>query len=263
MKKICSLSEYLKKVEWIFQHWGVEESKTYPWFRGHADVGWALTPSIYRNSMDPDNERKICRDFYLKAGSFIGDIPDNYLELTFLMQHYGLPTRLLDWTESAITALYFSVFEFKNENDGAVLVLRPAHLNQLTLGELFVPTAEHPLMERYALDRQEHWRSPKIIASKVAAVRPKRSSRRIIAQRGFFTIHGTEKEALDKQIPPDDKTHILYCISIDGQSKKRILKQLFISGVTHAVLFPEIAGLCEEIKIRYSYDFLGIKPGRG
>jgi hypothetical protein len=155
------------------------------------------------------------------------------------------------------------VFEYKKDVDGAVFVLRPAHLNQLNLGELFVPTAEHPLMKDYALDPLQHWRSSEIVASNVAAVRPKRSSRRIVAQRGFFTVHGNKRNALKEQMPSDEEESILCKMTIDGNSKKKILKQLFVAGVTHAVLFPEIAGLCEEIKIRYSYDFLGMKPGRG
>jgi hypothetical protein len=46
-------------------------------------------------------------------------------------------------------------------------------------------------------------------------------------------------------------------IEIAGSSKERIFKELFMAGITHSVLFPDLDGLSKEIYIRYSKKFMG------
>src|SRR5580765_7717482 len=80
------------------------------WFRGHRDSRWSLLPAIKRGYL-ADDERNFSNRFRSRAGTRHEMLP-NYDDLPSwlsLMQHYGVPTRLLDWTSSPLIALYFAL----------------------------------------------------------------------------------------------------------------------------------------------------------
>ena len=107
-----------------------------PFWRGHGRSDWLLRPSVFR----PDPRRpEVARydksaligHFRVRAPTMAhkNTEPDDYFGWLFLAQHYGLPTRLLDWTESPLIALYFAVEENVEAADGCIWALNPVGLN--------------------------------------------------------------------------------------------------------------------------------------
>lgn len=94
-------------------------------YRGQASVDFKLIPSIGRMVKEGEEhvlkqyEREIFEDFKRKYSIFTDVRPQNDMEYLFLAQHYGLPTRLLDWTYNPLIALYFACCSH-SEKDGVV-----------------------------------------------------------------------------------------------------------------------------------------------
>jgi len=106
-------------------------------WRGHGNSEWPLLPQVFRpNLQAPDfpkyNERVLISAFQARAPSRSHvKVPESgdYSGWLFFAQHYGLPTRLLDWTESPLIALYFAVENPEEKDDGCIWALRPGGLN--------------------------------------------------------------------------------------------------------------------------------------
>lgn len=114
---IKSVSDFLKKIKEI----GGKEKGTL-FYRGHANENtFDLIPTIYRNNKFIQNEHKIYRETIAKVPyDFNGK---NTVESLVLMQHYGVPTRILDLTTNPLVALYFACDDDNHKNaDGEVIV---------------------------------------------------------------------------------------------------------------------------------------------
>lgn len=185
-QKIDSLADYFGAISGI-----VSMGDTF-WFRGHSQPQFNLTPSALRPDGIEDRRRALdlMSDFKRIAEAKLSRVPEPEDEFRWsqIAQHYGLPTRLLDWTESAITALYFACLQ--QNADGIVFVLNPVDLNRLsdrTKPRILDPQADSQLILRYLESGPSQARSRHY----PLAVNPVWSSDRLIAQKGTFTLHGS------------------------------------------------------------------------
>ena len=267
-RPVTSLAAFVRRVENITLDWAPDRQFD-PWFRGQG-ADWALAPGLYRppyneNVDDEDNYRE---DFKLRAVQYLEGSarePKNEWEWYFLMQHWGLPTRLLDWTRSALVALYFAVRDKKLEpsetgskgklkrskeepdGDAVVWVLDPWAVNKKIAhkGD-FLFSASDRGVQGYL---QKPF-SKKILPSGPIALEAAFDSKRIAAQRGCFTLHGRTRKALDKYSAI--KTRLVK-IEIAHKRVGDIREQLRVLGITETSVFPELSGLTREIKDYWTY----------
>ena len=92
----------------------LEDKDYYCFFRGHANKTFPLLPSIYRKPQWFSNEDKIIREIIMRCPNEFNSM-DSSFEKLVKMQHYDLPTRLLDLTENPLVALYFACVGEKEE----------------------------------------------------------------------------------------------------------------------------------------------------
>jgi FRG domain len=207
------------------------------WYRGHTKSDWPLRPSLARITGHAEAEIALLKRFQQNAMPHLSRIPQEEWEWLFLMQHHRVPTRLLDWTESPLAALYFAVEEL-DDNDGALWCLNPvalnAHANVSFQFALEVPAFGHDqIMDNYLPTKIASETTSQL--SPIAAIGP-RNSPRIAAQLGVFTIthrtHGSIEEV-------GDQKHIWKYI-IPSAAKSRLRRELTALRYTRLTLFPEL-----------------------
>lgn len=216
------------------------------WFRGQANKDWKLEPKLLRLNPMP-SESHLLNRFKQNASFILERPPRSDFDWLFLMQHYSIPTRLLDWTENPLVGLYFSLIS-NAEVDGALWVLLPTVLNMKSQFrpefQDEIPSFEDEHLQNYLPGTIEREKKSKLFP--MAAIAP-RNSPRMQAQLGVFTINHRENiyiEDVGAEGSPRD--HIWRYI-IPNDSKTYILEELQLLGYNKFHLFPELENLSEQI----------------
>lgn len=241
-----NISEYMNHVKEI-----TFNSNLVTWYRGHADTSWTLLPSVWRN-FTSQLERHLTHEFLWKAKTRTQNSPQDkdWPGWMALMQHYGLPTRLLDWTKSPLIALYFAIENHKkgskNLNDAAVWTLFPSELNIHSeldpyIFSIYNETAKL-MIEPAFINPQYANENNKIIA--VSSVE---SNLRMLVQQSAFTIHSSQT-ALDDY---GANKNYLNKIVIPKQNIHDIALELDILGFRASNVFPDLDHLSKELISRY------------
>jgi len=217
------------------------------WYRGQSNKEWPLLPGYLRLDQPP-SESTLIKQFKQSAAMLVQNTPVQSFDWLFLMQHYGVPTRLLDWSESPLVALYFSVEEGGADQgqDAALWSLRPSELNKNAginnvYEEFFIPSFEDMELNNYTVENLSQNQRTQLMPLATIATR---NNARIQAQHGVFTIHHHGKIPIEAV---GGGSHIIKYI-IPNDSKSSILKQLSLLGYTRFQLFPELASIGHIIK---------------
>jgi hypothetical protein len=226
------------------------------WFRGHASLTWTLTPSALRHTGVEARTKalNLLRDFKRYAQIKLLHPPERDEELQWVQQarHFGLPTRLLDWTRNAAIALYFACLRApeKSDADGAVFILNPEDLNR----EADPKNAR--ILDAYS-DRDRIARYLRLSGArnrrglKTIAMNPVWNSERIVVQQGTFTLHGSREFTLTGEQVPS-----LVCLKVPSANKQRLLSELERAGINEMSIFPEPEYICRYLVWREKLDTL-------
>ncbi|MCE3606443.1 FRG domain-containing protein [Massilia sp. P8910] len=216
------------------------------WFRGHSSDQFQLLPSIARDAVALQRESLLSKRFKQNAHPFRQVPPQNEWEWLFLMQHFGVPTRVLDWTESPLVALYFAVSDDDQRylaDDAHIWVLLPAKFNFeiprfRPAVQIDIPSfGVDPFLEDYKPDVM----ALELMSNRlpVAAI-AHRQNERIMAQLGVFTIMHRDATPLDKIA---GAAAFFARFTIPAAAKSGIKSELKSLRITRMTLFPELSSV--------------------
>ncbi|MDQ1318530.1 MAG: hypothetical protein QG641_846 [Candidatus Poribacteria bacterium] len=219
------------------------------WWRGHWTSTWRLVPSVYREGRDHDYERHVAVRFKRQAPARYSQCPTSNIDWLFLMQHYRLPTRLLDWTESPLIALFFAVSEFfaipENDSKPAALwAMNPFLLNQSQIEGMRVPTSPtHPIVKSMAREAFEVNPGNGEYKDKIIAVYPPHRDIRMLIQQAAATLHGTIKPIEELE----NNERFLVKIEIPPKQRQSLRAILNTLNIKLSIIFPDLEHLAQDI----------------
>lgn len=216
------------------------------WFRGHSNIAYRLVPSALRFLEETMRNNAIqgVRDVQRVLSYKLPRAPAIAERLKWLQiaQHYGYPTRLLDWTQNPVVALYFACCD-QLDKDGLVVVMRPVELNAQV-------KTDDPRIFDYEQDKlliDEHLNLDGIEDTKkgkrTIAISPSWDHERIFLQQGFFTLHGSRHFELDST-----QASSLTYIAVPREFKQRLISELSRVGMGEMFVYPEPEHTCSYIK---------------
>lgn len=264
-KEIKTLESYISLIESLRPHYNRPL-----WFRGCGKLKYELKPTLYRHigstNIDDyiDLEKLLLSRFQQRSIPFHNRSINDSWDWLFLMQHYGVPTRLLDWSESPLIALFFAVILSQHKlgvrgkpvfnSDTSIWILDPIQWNKkaidlkkysgsiLTTDDLnassYKPVADINTMKEFPI-----------------AIYGSHNSQRIVAQRGVFVCFGKDTRSMEiiyqKESFPVD---CLQKLVIKKGKLPGIYESLQRHGLTDSVVFPDLDGLAREIKREYNFE---------
>lgn len=217
------------------------------WWRGQARDEWSLRSGLHRRTDWQSYETYATLDFARRAPTRHPKTPasGDRAEWLFLMQHYGLPTRLLDWTRSVLVAAFFAAARDHDDAAGVIWALDPWALNHQMLGHLAIVHPRNDVAAPY-FDAAFQGQPPS--PDRVLAIDAIEVDARMLVQQSCFTVHGTDSP-IDDLAPAAVARYI-----IPPRCRRPIRDQLEAVGVSRAALFPDLANLAADLAARDTRD---------
>ena len=210
-------------------------------FRGVPNSSFELIPSIGRipqligdEQYLRDFELRVMDEFKMRVTPLLTNTPKSEWEWLFLAQHYGIKTRLLDWSTNPLIALYFAVSEFE-DNDFAIY--QGSFLDRLYLGangdiQDFDLNGNKIITDPYSLTQN-------------FVVYPSHLDNRLKNQSAFFTVSAKPDQPLRKDI-----TKYVFPAAL----KSRFKSMLDAFGITRSFIYPTVDVLAEEIMNKWELE---------
>ncbi|MBI3810841.1 MAG: FRG domain-containing protein [Nitrospirae bacterium] len=254
--RVNSVEEFASRVRIFRNNWDKEEL----WFRGEDSSRYRnpLRPSIYRPPRPAiehearENEDETRIEFSRRGHSLVIErTPENELDWYILMRHNEVPTRLLDWTEASLIALFFAVRDRGRANSdnrtesAAVWVLDPEWLNKKVIGKYEFVLPSDPIINKYLPEPRK--RKPRGLLP--IAILPRYPIRQMLSQRSTFTIQGAPN-GFDLIRSRRGERRIAKIV-VRKSSFGDILNDLSSCGIDEATLFPTLTGLGKEVTALY------------
>jgi hypothetical protein len=159
------------------------------------------------------------------------------------MQHYGVPTRLLDWTDVLGIAIAFALFDSTTDKQpSAIYLLNPKSLNDLS-GPREI---KRPGKDSNFSYKSIYWEGQPIKPSRPIAIDALMRNRRMAAQNGTFTVHGTDTKPLEDQAPESIRKIILQP-TVKGNARE-FLEHANLNPYT---IFPDPVGMAQHLRRKY------------
>ena len=257
----------------------LEERTGTLFFRGHSNANYILRPSIMRTPHLERNESKLYHELLIDCPADFEKC-HTHLEKLVKMQHYGLPTRLLDITRNPLVALYFAcesnfgIFgelvlisaennDIKYPQSDVVSILASLPVFSYQKQQEFCRLASDPGETKLTFNMKVERLIHEVRLEKPAfqsdivkndvlnnyIVYALKNNSRIVKQDGAFILCGLSAKAgsLEKFRYQEHGKKIVVLID----DKKRILHQLDAFSINRATLFPEIECVAEHLKNKY------------
>jgi hypothetical protein len=202
-------------------------------FRGQEKLCDSLLPMAGRTEYflgDKDADLRRFERWCHQAVAFSEKLPMPPLERLAFAQHYGLATRLLDWTLNAAAALYFATEKDSSKFDGGVFCYRRD------------PKKGDEVNEKLEIED----------CKEVRLYQARPIDPRVIAQDSIFTVHSDPSKCLNWEPLSRESWSLqaegkVLAIRVPAEKKRDIQQQLRAIGILNRSLFPDIGGLSESI----------------
>lgn len=264
---VNSAAEFLSELDKI------DYVKRKLWYRGMGDSSHKLIPSLFRHKLAKrqadykELELDLNDTFEMRSLPYAESrmwAKDEW-ESLFFMQHYRVPTRLLDWSGSPLVSLHFAVTSVATDasgsalTDAAICVLDPERWNKAAYADTSfsggVLSAKDIWLKRYSPTDVYTANGP----LPPVALRGVHNSARIVAQQGYFTVFGPQAEPMESTYAwVKDGTNVFPqdCLRkfIIPKSKVAGLRdEIFSLGISESSIYPDLEGLAAELKRNFGF----------
>lgn len=219
-------------------------------YRGQANSFWNLDASITREPKYLENEGNMYYDILsLKPDAFKNDT--TVYEKLITMQHFGMPTRLLDVTRNPLVAIFFACNNMeRKDNDGVIFTFKPEKSKFLN----FEDERLKYLKILYGINDLKKNKESDEFLSDIWFLKGVAKNQRINNQSGDFIFAGNGDEA--KQ-----KLHQLVRMSIiiDSKTKEVLIEQLASLNIHGGAVYPDLTHMSNYISEKYKKETSSIK----
>ena len=238
-------------------------------FRGHANVDWCLKSSLERYCDDfgftslerPIVESWLIDDFWRTVAVHDREIPpsNDFQDILALMQHYGAPTRLLDWSYSPFVATYFAIES--STGASAVWAINGDWLEREAnrVVRSFEPTLPEPTQYDKTRDSDTFLKlfMPHLSVGGsgpgrfVYTVNPRVLNTRLSIQQGVFTAVGDVSGSFSDNLSRFSEIgQNLVKIVIQEPVGHAVLAILYRMGISRTSLYPGLDGFARSLRAK-------------